>query len=289
MKKNKFPLSRISNKRSAGAIVLTCFLCLPQIGFAFHLPLWEMGAGAGVLNAPHYRGSKAQTNIVLPVPYAIYRGDIVKVDREEGVRGKLLESQYVNLDLSFAGNIPVPESSDSARAGMPSLDLLLEAGLELEFKLWQSTKHNQSLWFNVPYRFVYSIGDPILHYQGWTFSPYINYKINMRQSGALLRFSVSAGPIAADSKYHNYFYEVNPEYVTAERQVYQADSGYSGSRITFSISRNTKNYFIGAFARYDNLDNAVFADSPLVETSNYFIFGVAFAWIFVTSDTRAAH
>ena len=277
------------SKWLAWALVSVGFLCIPQISHAYHLPLWELGLGAGMLNAPHYRGSKTQANIFLPVPYAIYRGDIFRVDREEGVRGMLYQSKHLNLDLSFAGNIPVPDAEDSARAGMPGLDLLVEAGPEMEISLWHSETRDQNLWFKIPYRFVFSVGDPFLQYQGWTLSPYINYKINVRQSSALMRYSVSVGPIFAGSKYHNYFYEVNPEYVTPERQVYHADSGYSGSRITVSIARNARKYFIGVFARYDNLDNAVFADSPLVQTTDYFIFGIAFAWVFTTSDTKVHH
>jgi len=261
----------------------------PQICFAFHLPLWELGMGIGTLNAPHYRGSKTEANIFLPVPYGIYRGDILRVDREEGVRGMLYESKNLNLDLSFAGNIPVPDAEDSARAGMPGLDLLVEFGPELELNLWRSEKRDQNLWFKIPYRFVFSVGDPLMAYQGWTLSPYINYKINVRQSSALIRYSISLGPIFAGSKYHNYFYEVKPEYVTGDRQAYSADSGYSGSRVTISVARNAKKYFAGIFARYDNLDNAVFADSSLVETNDYFIFGIAFAWIFVTSDSKVPH
>ncbi len=264
-------------------------IATPQTSHAFHLPLWELGAGIGMLNAPHYRGSKTKANIFLPVPYAIYRGDIFRVDREEGIRGMLYQSERLNLDLSFAGNIPVPDTEDSARAGMPGLDLLVEFGPELEINLWRSEKRNQNLGLKIPYRFVFSVGDPLMEYQGWTLSPYINYKLNVRQSSALMRYSISLGPIFAGSKYHNYFYQVNPEYVTPERQAYQADSGYSGSRITVSIARNAKKYFVGIFARYDNLDNAVFADSPLVETNDYFIFGFAFAWIFVNSETKVPH
>lgn len=271
----------------AGALLITSLV--PPGGHAYHLPLWELGIGVGALNAPHYRGSKTEANIFLPVPYAIYRGDILRVDREEGIRGLIYRSEHLNLDMSFAGNIPVPDAEDSARAGMPGLDLLVEFGPELEINLWRSEKRNQNLWFNIPYRFVFSVGDPLMQYQGWTLSPYINYKLNVRQSNALIRYSISVGPIFAGSKYHNYFYEVNPEYVTPERQIYHADSGYSGSRITVSVARNAKRYFAGIFARYDNLDNAVFADSPLVETSDYFIFGFAFAWIFVTSDTKVSH
>ena len=261
----------------------------PKAGSTGHLPLWELGVGIGAINAPHYRGSKSRVDIILPIPYAIYRGDILKVDREEGITGKIFKSERVNLDISLAGSLPVPKADDSARAGMPSLDLLFEVGPELEYKIWQSEKKDHTFWFKIPYRFVFSVGDPLLQYQGWTFSPYINYKIKVRQFGGLMRYSASIGPIFAGSKYHNYFYEVDPVYATPEREVYQADSGYSGSRVTVSIARNTKKYFIGVFARYDNLEDAVFVDSPLVETTDYFVYGLAFAWIFTSSDTKVPH
>ena len=255
---------------------------------AYHLPLWEFGLGMGVLNAPHYRGSKTVENIYLPVPYVIYRGDVFKIDRE-GIRGELFQSDRVYLDISLAGNIPVPESDDSARAGMPSLDPLIEIGPELEFKLWNTSHDEQTLWFKTPYRLVFSVGNPLMKYQGWSLSPYLEYKIKTHQSTALMRYNISVGPIFAGSKYHKYFYEVDPEYVTPQREEYHADSGYSGSRITISVARNTRKYFLGLFARYDFLKNAEFVDSPLVETENYFIFGVAFAWIFTASSTHVPH
>jgi len=290
MTKNQTQSRHTSGKRKFISLlfIVECFF-IPKVSNAEHLPLWELGLGVGALNAPHYRGSKTRADIVLPIPYAIYRGEIFKVDRDEGITGKIFKSERVNLDLSMAGSIPVPETDESARAGMPSLDLLIEVGPELEFKLWQSGEKDNTLWFKIPYRFVFSIGDPLLQYQGWTLSPYFNYKVKVRQFGALMRYSASIGPIFAGSKYHNYFYEVDPIYATPERQAYQADSGYSGNRITVSIARNAKKYFFGVFARYDNLENAVFADSSLVETTDYFVYGIAFAWIFTSSDVKVPH
>lgn len=256
--------------------------------YAMHLPLWEFGLGAGVLNAPHYRGSKTVANIYLPIPYVIYRGDVFKIDRE-GIRGQLFESDRINLDISLAGNIPVPESEDSARAGMPSLDPLGEIGPELEFKLWNTLHDKHSFWFKLPYRFVFSVGNPLIKYQGWSLSPYVEYKLKIKHASSLMRYNISIGPIIAGRKYHNYFYEVDPQYVTPQRDEYHADSGYSGSRITVSVIRNTRKYFLGFFARYDNLNGAEFIDSPLVETKNYFIFGVAFSWIITSSSEHVPH
>ena len=270
-------------------LALTAGLTLPGIAHAFHLPLWEMGAGVGVINVPHYRGSETEVDVALPFPYIIYRGDILRVDREDGIRGKLFRSPDVSLDLSMAGSIPVPDTDEGARSDMPGLDLLIEAGAELTVNLWRSESNAQRLLFVAPYRFVYSIGDPILKYQGWTFSPYFNYRIHQRGSKSLTRYNISFGPIYGDSRYHDYFYEVRPEFVTAERPAYEADRGYSGSRITISVSRNTKKYMLGAFARYDNLDHAVFDDSPLVRQNHALMGGIAITWSAIQSDEKAKH
>lgn len=274
---------------SLSALILTSCLSLTQSVMAFHLPLWEIGAGLGVLNVPHYRGSETNVDVALPFPYIIYRGDFLRVDREEGIRGKLFENPNLNLDLSLSGSIPVPDTDEGARSDMPGLDPLVEAGAELTINMWRSEDDDQKFQFVLPFRFVYSVGDPILKYQGWTLSPYINYKIHQRGAQSLMRYNISFGPIYADRRYHEYFYEVSPEFVTPQRPAYDADRGYSGSRITFSVARNTKKYLLGAFARYDNLDHAVFDDSPLVETTDYFAVGIFFGWIFGTSESKVPH
>ena len=267
---------------------LAC-LCMLRPAQAGHLPLWELGIGIGSLNTPHYRGSNSEVDVILPFPYVIYRGSFLQVDREEGVRGKLFNTKGVRIDLSVAGNVPVPGTDEGARSGMDALDPLLEIGAELIVDLWRGSDRKHSFGFNVPLRLVYSVGDPLLDFQGITVSPYFNYRIRQEDHGVLLRYNASFGPIFANKRYHDYFYEVNPEFVTPQRAEYHADSGYGGSRVTLSVTRHAQRYMIGAFARYDNLDSAVFADSPLVETGDYFIFGLVFAWILGASDETVAH
>jgi outer membrane scaffolding protein for murein synthesis (MipA/OmpV family) len=43
---------------------------------------------------------------------------------------------------------------------------------------------------------------------------------------------------------------------------------------------------VGAFVRYDMLQNAAFDDSPLVARDHYLAAGVAVAWIFGESSER---
>jgi outer membrane protein len=261
----------------------------PGVVRAGHLPLWELGIGVGALNTPPYRGSADEVSFALPFPYAIYRGSVLQVDREDGVRGELFESERLRFDLSLAGNVPVRDTDQGARSGMPGLDPLVEIGAEATVSLWRAAGRGNEFSFVVPFRMVYSVGDPLLAFQGLTLSPYLNYRIRVEDEASLTRYNISVGPIFASNRYHEYFYEVTPDFATPERPAYEASGGYSGSRITLSATRYFHDFTIGAWARYDSLDGAVFADSPLVETNDYFIFGVVFAWILGRSDTMVEH
>ena len=53
-----------------------------------------------------------------------------------------------------------------------------------------------------------------------------------------------------------------------------------------ALSKRFPSYWIGAFARYDTLKNAVFESSPLVTTRSYVAGGIAVSWIFGESKER---
>jgi outer membrane scaffolding protein for murein synthesis (MipA/OmpV family) len=258
---------------------------------AYHLPKWEFGLGAGLLNVPAYRGAKDRKNIWLPVPYIAYRGDRIKVD-EEGMRGELMRTNGLRLDFSVAGSLPVSDG-DGARKDMPELDPIGEIGPSLEWliaaKGHRHTEWEQQWWLRFPLRAALSVGDPLIGHRGWVFSPYADWVWVNGTSNARWRLSLSAGPIFASQEYHDYFYTVSSRYATAGRPAYEATAGYSGSRVTMSFSMNSKKWFVGAFARYDDLHGAAFEDSPLVETRDYFAVGVAVSRIFLKSSEKAPH
>lgn len=274
------------------ALILVMGLVLAAPACAYHLPVWEFGLGAATLRLPPYRGAKGQDYYALPVPYLAYRGDIVKID-EEGVRGEVYQGPRVQLDFSLAGNVPVHGDKHSARAGMRNLDPVGEAGPAMNVFLFQTGdghgKGENQFWLRLPMRAVVSVGDPLLEHQGWVFSPYLDWVWRRETGGSHWRTSLAVGPIFASRRYHDYFYEVTTKDITPQRSEYHPGAGYSGSRITFTYSLNTRHWFIGAFARYDDLRNAEFVDSPLVETKRYFAMGVAVMKIFAHSKAHAPH
>jgi outer membrane scaffolding protein for murein synthesis (MipA/OmpV family) len=96
-----------------------------------------------------------------------------------------------------------------------------------------------------------------------------------------------AGPMFGSERNHEYFYSVAPQYATADRPAFDAKAGYAGSQFLISLSKRYPRYWLGAFARWDSLKGAAFADSPLVRTENYFAvgIGIGIAWIFRESCT----
>ena len=102
------------------AATLYAFLLVPATALAEALPLWEAGAGFGVLSFPDYRGSDQSRTRPIPVPYLIYRGEIFKADRD-GVRGKLFDSERLELNVSAGASFPVSSSDNEARRGMADL------------------------------------------------------------------------------------------------------------------------------------------------------------------------
>jgi len=246
-------------------------------------PLWELGVGIGGLTLPDYRGSDEQRNLLFPIPYFIYRGEILKVDRER-IRGLLFKTERVELNFSLNGSPPVKSKNNKAREGMPNLDPTLEFGPQLNILLWKDEPHYK-LTFQLPLRKVIATDLSSAHNAGLISNPILNLDIkNIGQQGWDL--GLSGGPVFANRTYHHYFYGVDPDYATAGRPAYHASGGYSGAQVTLALSKRFPDFWTGAFIRVYDLHGAVFDDSPLLQQRLSFMAGIGFAWIFSRSDTR---
>ncbi len=249
------------------------------------LPLWEAGLGFTVLDFADYRGSDERTTYLLPVPYAIYRGELLKVDRDR-VRGLFFEYERVTLQLSISGSVPVNSSDNAARQDMPDLDPTLEIGPSLELQLYQSADEALTATLRLPARTVVATDLRHSHNVGWVFAPLLTLDFRKPFAGAEWKTGLALGPLFGDKRYHNYFYGVAPEYATAQRPAYVAQSGYAGGQVIGSISRRYQRMWVGAFVRWDSVSNAVFQDSPLVRQNDTLTAGIAFVWRLLQSSQR---
>ncbi len=244
------------------------------------VPQWEFGLGVAALNVPDYRGSDERRAYVLPIPYFIYRGPVLRADRE-GARLDFLRADRVRVDLSVTAGPPARSDADGARAGMPDLDPTLEAGAALKLLLARSADGRRALSLQLPLRAAYATDLTYLEPIGWVAAPSLSYQL-IAASG--WQAGVSAGPLFASESYHDYFYEVAPEHATATRPAFDARAGYSGSYARLALTRRYERFWVGMFVRYDDLRGAVFEDSPLVRETGSLMWGGGIAWVFAQAD-----
>jgi outer membrane scaffolding protein for murein synthesis (MipA/OmpV family) len=238
-------------------------------------PLWEFGLGAGAIAFADYRGAGSSHVYPLPVPYFVYRGKLFRADRD-GVRGLLIRNPRVELNLSVDATTPVSSRNNSARAGMPDLKPTVEFGPSLDVHLWRSGDEKLRLDFRIPVRKAFSI-ERQPQSAGWFVAPRINLDVRDIAGHAGWDIGMLVAPLFADRQYHDYFYAVAPAFATPGRPAYKAPGGYSGTELLVATSRRYRNYWFGAFVRYDSLAGAAFEASPLVRSRSYWAggFGIA--------------
>lgn len=245
-------------------------------------PMWEVGAGGGFLMMPDYRGSDKTRFYLLPFPYAVYRGGIFRIE-DKRLNARIFKTDRVTLDASGYGAVPVKSDDNDARRGMQDLDSTFEVGPALRVKLLEARENWCRLSVALPVRAVFSTDFRSVRYEGWVFSPRLNFEKADVIPGTGLYLGVSTGPMFGDRGYHQYFYNVEPAYATAWRPAYETGAGYSGSTLTVGLGKNYKSFRFHAFVSADFLQGAVFEESPLVKTKTSWMSGFSVTWVFLKS------
>ncbi len=257
-------------------------LTLAAASIAEPLPLWEVGAGVGLISLPDYRGSDETSTYLVPTPYFVYRGEHLKADRS-GLRAELFDSDRIEVNLSLNATLPVRSKNNLARRGMPDLKPTVELGGNVGLTLWNSADSRMKLDFRAPLRTAITI-ESSPNQIGWLFAPSLNLDIADPAGFSGWRMGMLAGPLFNSRKYNDHFYSVDPNQALPGRPAYQAGGGYSGSQFTMALSKRYRRHWVGGFLRYDTLAGAVFDDSPLVRDGDALSAGVAVTWIFGESS-----
>jgi len=71
-------------------------------------PLWEAGIAVGAATLPQYMGSDERYNFAAPVPFFIYRGERLKIDRG-AISSELFGVRYLSVDSSLGIGLPVQQ------------------------------------------------------------------------------------------------------------------------------------------------------------------------------------
>lgn len=248
------------------------------------VPKWEAGIAAAWAWTPHYPAAEQNGSLFLALPYFIYRWERVTVGEGGLVRGRVFEDRRVELTASVGGALPAKSEDNRAREGMPDLDTLAEVGVQLAVTL--AEREGRDSWkLQLPLRAVFSTDFIGLDYRGVILRPRIAYT-RERLGGANARMILGAGPIFASGMLMDYFYEVPPQFATAERPVYDARGGYLGSAASLAASFRVNErlrFLVGAQAAY--YGGATNTDSPLFRDKTNYSFGLGLAWRILASKT----
>ncbi len=266
------------------AFLAIAALVLPLPARAEQRPLWELGLGVTGLYLPDYRGADQSRGYAFPLPYAAYRGERFKVDRE-GIRAVFFDTDRVELDVSVFGTPPVDSDDNRARQGMPDLDATLEVGPVLEITLARDRKidYNYRFRLRLPARAAFATDVIHWSYIGWVFYPHLALDLRPEFAGGRWNLGFAAGPLYATRKYNDYFYSVAPQFALPDRPAYQAPGGYSGWVALATLSRRFDKIWVGAYVRYDTVGGATFESSPLVKRDYALSAGLGIAWVFAQS------
>lgn len=253
-------------------------------------PRWEIGVGGGYLQGFDYPASSDANRRGIALPYFIYRSDVVRVGGG-GFRAVAVERPRFRVDVSFGAGISSSSDQDGARSGMPDLDFLLQAGPRAQFIFAnRPTDGGGRLQVSLSgaLRGVVSTDFNSLRNQGLLAQ--INFNVTQRRVfgsnfDALARLSSTW----AEDRLHEYFYEVAPEFATADRPAYDATGGYLGTS-AFIGGAYRPNTAVRLFAgmQFGFYSGAANEDSPLFEETVSTGFALGFAWTIKESAERVA-
>ncbi|MCD2517323.1 MipA/OmpV family protein [Massilia sp. G4R7] len=249
-----------------------------------NLPLWEFGLGAAALSTPSYPGADERENRVLVFPNIVYRGEVLRADRS-GVNARLFSSDRAEFDIGFAGALPSDSDDVDERAGMPDLGPLIEFGPRLKLRL-ADMGNNRRIRAEFPLRAVIEARGG-LHARGYTFEPRVAYEMAGERGVWTLETNLSV--VLGDRRINRHFYEVAPQYATATRAAYAADSGLIATRLgLFGSRRVNEDVRLFGYVRYESFKGAANRDSPLHVKDSGVSGGVGVMWTFKRSGRRGS-
>jgi len=237
------------------------------------MPKIEVGAALGAQYLADYRGSEEYVANAIPFPIFQYRGERFKIDRS-GIRGDLLKEKSWELNVSGEVALNGGDDDNEKRRGMPELNSAFEFGPSFNYAL-DGNIDDDGWMIRLPVRAVVAAGLDRVEHIGFVFNPKLTYLYDRGTYN--WRSSTSIGALWGSEDFHDYFYEVAPQFALADRPVYDAKSGFSGLYFKTSLVKRTGDWRYGVSLRYDNLAGASFRDSPLVETDHFFTVSFLFA------------
>jgi outer membrane scaffolding protein for murein synthesis (MipA/OmpV family) len=246
------------------------------------LPLWEVGVVGFGVTQQAYPGSSESVRRGLPVPFALYRGEILRADRS-GAGLRAIRLERFELDIGVAAAFGSNSSDIEARRGMDNLGTLVEFGPRVKWHLG-SGPIDEGFRIELPLRGVFDLEDRLAS-KGLAFEPALIFE---QDAPGRWNRRIGVSAVVGDRRLAQHFYRVPPEAATPTRPAYEADAGLIAWRLSASFSRHlTPDLRLFGFLRVDTVAGAANALSPLVDRTTGASAGLGLAWTLFRSGRAA--
>lgn len=269
------------------ALIGAALLIAPALALAQAVsaadPLWEVGGFALGVSQQAYPGADEQLTRVLALPYAVYRGPLLRIDRNSvGVRA--LKTPGFEVDVGFSGAFGSRADEVEARRGMAEIGTLVEFGPRLRWNLGDAPGGGR--WrAELPLRGVFDLEDHFA-WRGAALEPELGWE---RRGIGGWNLGASVGAVFGNRRLANTFYRVAPPEARPGRAAYDAQAGLVALRLGASAGRQlTPDWRFLAFARLDSVAGAANRDSPLVRRTTGGSVGVGLVYTWLRSERPAA-
>lgn len=248
-------------------------------------PLLELGILGGAVSSPDYPSASRSRLRGLGFPNFRYRGKLFRSEENEGTRARLIGHPIYKLDFSFGLNFPVDSNSSDVRRGMPDLDFIGELGPRFKVRLRPESRDWQKIELVFPFRAAIMSNFKYFQDRGFTFTPGIQWgHKDIFCPRCQLFARVSA--MFADERYQEIFYEVAPQYVTANRPYYDAKSGFMGWQLFTGYVLRIQKFQAFLGMNYNRYDGATNHPSPLFQQNYNYTYILGLGWLFWQSQEK---
>lgn len=254
------------------------------------LPRWEIGFGALQLNAKDYPASDNDNTRLFVVPYGIYRGEKIRIG-DGGISAIAFENPRYSLEFSVAGSVNANSEDNLLREGMVDIDYMFEMGPQLVVTVFDRVNHDgirSELTLSTQLRAAFSTDFSKVKGRGGVLTTVLEWERGGYMNGRLGVFA-ELGPKWASEDLQEVFYQVDPEFVTAERSAYDAKGGYLGTDLSIGLSyQPTENIWLYGALGKKLYGGAANEDSPLFETDSSDTFWLGALWRIKSSKELVA-
>ncbi len=250
--------------------------------------LWEMNFAAFGRYGPSYPASEDTQTDFIPLPFPVYRGTFFRLgdDTDSPMRGRVFRTDKIKLDIDFDLIFGSDSDDIAARTGMPDLDLLLEAGPELELQFVDRGWLAADAFLALPVRGAFSWDGLDPSFEGLVFAPELKFTRDFGKERQQVKLRIT--PSFASDGYMDYYYEVTPAFATAQRPAFAAGGGYLGTEIALSLRWPLANRIeLWGGIRQGFYNGAKNEDSPLFTDDTTTAIYAAFMYRFWESKRRA--